>query len=193
MNNILVAPYQDQTMLTRKKSLPYLAISYEYDNILDREYNQIDHFIYSVDDALTSFHVVDLSKGRKPSLVASVTDKWRITIDNTRLYSSVTNEKANKIFIYNGVSWKLGNVSHVTTNASIAVDLSSYHRGSLKYSETSKEPSVLVYPVYEVYLTPNALSNFKTTTYWQEDVITTTGNGGYMRSGIVSFISKFRA
>jgi len=179
-------------MLTRKKSLPYITISYEYEDILDREYKQIDHFIYSVDDALTSFHVVDLSKGQDPSAVASVTDKWRITLDNTRLYSSVANEKANKIFVYNGVKWKIGDISHVTTNATLAVDLSSYHRGSLTYSETSAEPSVLVYPVYEVYASPNTLSSFKTTQYWQENDLTLTGNGGYMRSGIVSFISKYR-
>lgn len=188
VHTILTTPFQDQTMLTRKKAAPYLIITYEYENILDREYRQLDHFAYSVDDALTSFYVVDWSKAQNPSVVASVTNKWRVTLDNTRLYSAVTNDKSNKIFLWNGVRWKLGDITKVNTNASIALDM-TYHRGSLRYSETSE---ALAYPVYEARFSQGALAGFKSDIYLDDENMTLTGNGGYMRSGIISFISRYK-
>jgi len=174
-------------MLTRKKAAPYLILSYEYDNILNREYNQIEHFVYSMEDALTSFHAVDFSKGQEITVSASLTNKWRVSLDNTRVYSHVTNEKSNKIFMWSGAKWKMGDITHVTTNATIALDM-TYHRGSLRYSELS---GALAYPVYEVRFSQNALSGFKSTIYVEEDM-SVTSDGGYMRSGVVSFITKYK-
>lgn len=188
LHTILTTSFQDKTMLTRKKAAPYLMINYEYDNILDREYKQIEHFVYSKDDSLTSFFTIDWSKPQNPSAVASITGKWRVTIDNTRLYSEVTNYKSNKIILWNGTKWKLGDITKVNTNATIALDM-TLHRGSLRYSETN---TALVYPVYEVYFTQNTLSGFKTSDYLDDENITLTGNGGFLRSGVLSFVSKYK-
>ena len=189
VHTILTTQFQDQVMLTRKKAAPYLIITYEYENILDREYKQIEHFAYSVDDSLTSFYTVDWSKAQNPSSVASATNTWRVTLDNTRAYSSIANEKSNKMFLWNGTKWKLGDVAAVNTNATVALDLSSYHRGSLLYSETN---AALAYPVYEVRLSQNALAGFKSDVYVDDEDMTITGSGGYMRSGILSFISRYK-
>jgi len=188
IHTILTTSFQDQTMLTRKKAAPHLVINYEYDNIFDKEYRQIEHFVYTKDDGLTSFYTVDWSKAQNPSVVASITNKWRVTVDNTRLYSEVTNYKANKILLWNGSKWKLGDITKVNTNATIALDM-TYHRGSLKYSETG---AALMYPVYEVFFSQNALSGFKTTEYVDDENISTTGSGGYMRSGVLTFLSKYK-
>jgi len=188
--SVLVTPFQDQTMQTRKKALPHLIISYTYDNIFHREYQQIEHFIDYVDEALTSFYIVDFSKGFTPDTIASAANAWSLGTDNTRLYTTIANQKANKIFVWDGTThWKLGDVSTIVTNATITISLANYHRGGLKYSRATSI-DVVAYPVYEAYLSPNVLSGFKPTEYWREDM-GVTENGGYMRSGIVSFISKY--
>ena len=189
VHSILTTQYQDQMMQTRKKAANYLIITYEYENILDREYKQIEHFVDNVDDALTSFYTIDWSKAQNPSTVASAANIWTVTLDKTRLYSAVTNDKANKIFLWNGIKWKLGDITSVTTNTSVLMDLDAHHRGSLKYTEVS---DALAYPVYEVGLSQNALSGFKSSEYIDDETMTLLGNGGYMRSGILSFISKYK-
>jgi hypothetical protein len=188
IHTILTSQFQDQALLTRKKAAPYLVITYEYENILDKEYRQIEHFVYTMEDSLTSFYTIDWSKAQKPSVVASVTNKWRVTLDNTRLYSAVNNDKSNKIFLWDGAKWKLGDIAKVNTNASIALDM-TYHRGSLKYSEVA---DALAYPVYEVGFSQSALSGFKSSEYIDDETMNLTGNGGYMRSGILNFISRHR-
>jgi hypothetical protein len=186
--NILTTMFQDQTTLTRQKAAPYLIITYEYENILDREYRQLEHFVDNVDDSMTSFYAIDWSKAQNPSVVASVTNKWRITLDNTKLYSDVANYKSNKILLWNGSKWKLGDIAKVNTNATIALDM-TYHRGSLKYTEAD---AALAYPVYEARFAQGALSGFKSGEYIDDRNMTLTGNGGYMRSGIINFISRYK-
>lgn len=179
----LLTTFQDQIKLSRKKAEAYLTITYTYDNILSREYNQLEHFVNSVDDAVTSFFTVNWDKGQIPSNVASST-RWTITLDNTRVYSATSNMKANKVFVYNGSSWKMGDVYSITRNTSVVITV---NKGSLRFSNI-KLDSVSIYPVYEVNLSSNALSNFEKGEFWEEN----GPDRGYLHSGVVSFISRYK-
>ena len=186
----LLTTFQDQTILSRKKAEPYLNITYEYTYIFDREYKQIEHFVDTVDDALTSFYTIDWSRGRTPSAVASSAGIWTVSIDDTRDYSATANKKSNYAFVWNGANWKMGNVTTVTKKTSIAVTMTPYNRGGLLYSSIVVNDT-MVYPVYEVRLSQNALSTFERTVYWHETT-NRSQNGGFMRSGVVNFLSKYK-
>jgi len=117
--------FQSQTILSRKIGEPFLNIIYEYSNIFASEYRQIEHFINSIEDAVNSFYVVDLSQGVVP-LSINTSSTWTPSITNTRLYSAVSNMKANYILFYNGISIKLGTITAVTTNTSVTTNKCRY-------------------------------------------------------------------
>ena len=190
VHTTLLTTFQDQTMLSRKKAEPYLNITYNYTYIFNREYRQIEHFVDSVDDALTPFFTIDWSQGRTASNVASAAGNWVVSIDRTLDYTATTNMKSNKMFVWNGTSWKMGDVSSTIKNTSVTISISTNNRGGLKHTNISLDKT-LVYPVYEVRLTPNALNNFERTVYWKEQVKNDT-NGGFMRSGEIAMISRYK-
>jgi len=189
IHDILTTKFQDQTMLARKKSFPFLTIQYEYENIFDREFRQIEHFVAEMEDALTSFFVVDFSKGLTPSGITDSTGDWVVAITNTRLFSEVANQKAHRAFVYNGSSWKEGPITAITTNTSITVDVDTSNYGALALA--SANSSSIVYPMYQVYFSSNVLQNFSTSVYIEEDR-NLTDDGGFMRSGSMGFISKYK-
>lgn len=183
--------FQNQTLLTRKTAEPYLNILYEYNNIFASEYRQIEHFIDDVEDATTSFYVIDLSKGELPSAI-DTSSTWTPSISNTRLYSAVTNMKANYLFFYNGVKWKIGLVTSVTANTSITTNVGGTNYGTLSDAEgavVTGDQATFIYPVYCCYLIPNQLAGFKRTNYWPN---ADSENCGPMYSGSISFVSKFK-
>lgn len=181
----LLTTFQDQTMLSRKKAEPYLTITYNYNNIFDREFKQIEHFVDEVDDAVTSFYTVDWSRGQQPNLVASAAGTWAVYVEDTKEYSSTANKQSNKMFIWNGSQWRMGDVSTVTAASSVA--LTPIKKGGLTFS-VIKLDMTLVYPVYEVRFSDNTLSNFDKGEYWEDN----SSDRGYLRSGMISFVSKYK-
>lgn len=187
--NILTTRFGNQTMLARKKSQPYLTINYEYDNIYNREYNQISHFIDNIDEALTSFYTPNFEKGITPSDVVSYSATWVVSVDNTRLFSAVANQKANRVFIWDGAGhWKEGLISSIVTNSSLSISLSDNY-GNL--SATAAKNDGVVYPLYQVYVTSKSLASFKPTTYLNAS-IGHSHIGGFMQSGNITFSSKYK-
>jgi hypothetical protein len=192
IHNILVSRFENQSILTRKKSLPMLSLSYEYDNIFDREFRQIENFVLDVNEALDSFSVVDFSKGVKPS---GITDggggnTWVVAISETRLFSTITNEKSDWAFVWDGSNWVLADITAITTNTSITLNVS----GTAEYGALTLVNANLygyVYPVYTCYLAAGAMSDFKPTVYI-DDSLTLVGDGGWCLSGTISFVSKYR-
>lgn len=185
---ILQTKFQDQTMTTRKRAAPVLAVTYNYNNIFTREYRQIEHFVQSIDESLTSFYAVDWSKGITPSAVASTANRWVFTVDDTHFYSATPLYKANRALVWNGVSWKEGPVEIVTLNTSISVDIFTNNFGAMPLGDAV---SGMVYPMYEVFVAQNILGNFNPGAYWEED-ITTGKPGGYMYTGNANFISRYK-
>lgn len=188
--NTLVTQFYDQTMLARKKALPHLTLQYTYDNIWDREFRQIEHFIDEMEDALNPFWVIDLSKGSTPTSVTDSGGDWVVAITNTQLYSTTANMKAHRAFVYNGVSWKEGPVTSINTNTNITIDVDTSDYGNLALATANLDS--IVYPMYEVYVPPNILQNFRLGPFIDEDRGSTSVDGGFMRSGTVSFISKYK-
>ena len=187
--DILTSVFQNKIMLTRKKSEKTLIIEYRFDNIFDREYRQIEHFISAMDESLTSFWVVDFSKGQSPDSIAASGSDWLVTIDNTRLFSIIANQKANRAFIKWGTTWKEGQVITITTNTSMVVDVDTNNYGNLSLANANLH--AMVYPMYEVYAMQGTLANLKTTIYVPEK-INIDKSGGWMRSGSISFVSKYK-
>ena len=186
--SILQTKYQDQTMITRKRAAPILTVTYNYNNIFTREYRQIEHFIQSVDESLTSFYIVDWSSGMSPSAVASIGNKWVYTVDDTHFYSATPLFKSNRAIAWNGQSWKEGVVQGVTLNATFSVDVFANKFGAMPLADAA---SGMVYPLYEVFAAANLLGNFNPGPYWEEDV--TTGKpGGYMYTGNANFITRYK-
>lgn len=186
--DILVSKFENQTPLTRKKKDPYLMIEYSYSNIFTREYRQLKHFIDVMDDALTSFYIVDFSEGQTPTSVTESGGDWIVVIDNTRLYSTTTNHKACRAFIWNGRSWKEGPITSISTNTSVTVDVDTSNYGGL--SVTDANSNGMIYPIYTVYFAQESISNFKPSTFIPGK-ISTSKDGGYMYSGTLTFISKY--
>ena len=186
--SVLTTRYQDQTLLARKKAEPYLVITYNYENIFAREFDQIQAFIDEVDDALTSFYVIDFSKGLTPTSVTDNGTNWAVAIDITRPYSTVTNSKANYAILWNAIrrSYRMGSVTTVTANTSIVVE-ETY--GNLSAANAATQ--TMVYPVYTCYVAPNSLSSFKATNY-AIDTMSFSGAGGTMYSGSLTFTSKYK-
>jgi hypothetical protein len=191
VHNTYLTTFQEQTRLTRKKAAPYMSMSYAYSNIFDREYKQLEHFADDVEDALTSFHIVDFSRGRTPSYIASSAGVWTVGMDNTREFSATTNYKSNYGILWDGNgNWKMGTVSGLLLNASVQLDISTNNYGALAASSAGSNG--IIYPVYEVYLSQNALSNFRTTGYVGDTAVNLTKDGGPIRQGTIGFISKYK-
>ena len=182
----LVTRSKNQTMLSRKKAEPSLTLNYQYQGIFTREFRQIEHFVDSKDDALTSFYTVDFSRPQTPSVIATDGGDWKCSITNTRYYSTIDNQKAYWVFVWNGSNFKLGNVTALVTNTSVTLDL-DYGDLSLANAQANGK----IYPVYQVYFADNALSSFKTEDYIDEN-INLTEDGGFTYSGDISFVSKYK-
>lgn len=184
----LITRFEQQSILTRKKAEPYISISYDYENILAKEYNQIDHFIYKKGESLTSFYVVDWSRGFTPSNIASAGGYWVVSIDNTRLFSSIANRKANNVFIWNGAgSFKEGTVATIVANTSISVNVTGSQFGALARVTASQD--AMVYPMYTVYANQNTMVNFKKTFFFDSDI---AEDNGWMKSGNITFMGKYK-
>ena len=183
--------FEDQTILTRKKAEPYLVMNFEYENIFNREYRQLEHFVDSKDGALTSFMCPDLSEGYKPSNVASVTNDWRVYIPNTRLYSTINKQKAHYAFLWDGKGdFRIAPIGSISTNSYIQMSISASNlAGALTLSDALSNAHV--YPLYQVFFNENPLQDFKTT-YFIDENINLTADGGWMYSGTIQFLSKFK-
>lgn len=188
MHNVLVDRFEQQTLHTRKKSEPFLTFVYTYDHIFDREYRQIEHFIENVDEALTSFYLVDFSKGQTPSSISPSNGNWIVSLSNTRLYSDIVNKKANRAFVWDGTNWKEGQITSLVDNTSITIDVDTNNYGDLSLSDA--QSNGIVYPLYQVYLGQGILSNFQEEVYVDEN-INLSYDGGWMRSGNITFTSKY--
>lgn len=189
LSHVLTSMYEQQIILTRKKAQTTLTIAYEYSNIFDKEYRQIEHFNNDVDDALESFLVVDFSKGVKPSSVSDGGGSWVISMSNTRLYSAIANQKSPYVFLKYGDGWRLGSVTSISANTSVTIDVGGSDYGALSLANANAHGHA--YPVYTCYFQPNTLTNLKTTVY-VDDTLTLTGCGGWMRSGAITFLSKYK-
>lgn len=188
IHTILQTRFGDQTQVTRKKAQPYMQIAYNYNNIFTREFRQIERAVMDVDESLTPLYVVDFSRGLTPSTVATGAAKWTVSIDDTYFYSATAGYRANRAFLWNGNSWKEGNVTGVTLNTNITVDIQANRFGGMPLGDAA---SGMVYPMYESYLAAQSLQNFKPGAYWWEDV-KTGESGGYMYTGNVNFVSKYK-
>ena len=188
-HTILVSPFQQQTKLTRKKADPFLIIEYGYNDIFSREYRQIEHFVNEMEDALTSFYVVDWSKGVTSSSVTDASGDWTVAITNTRLFSTVANQRANRAFLWDGLNWKEGPVASISTNTSITVDVDTSNYGGLTLANANTYG--MVYPLYECYFSVDVLANFDTGAYIPENV-NLSNDGGYVWKGNMSFVSKYK-
>jgi len=187
----LTTQYENITIDTREKAPQTINLSFNYEGIFTREYRQLDHFIYFVKDGLNSFHVVDFSKGMSPSSV-DTTSNWVAYIDDTRLFSTISNQKANWVFFWNTSSWKLGQVTTVSTNTYISCDISdNYGAMTTAQAETvTGSIKTLVYPVYEVFLV-GGVDSFKEQDYVDKQ-INLTSDGGTTYSGNLVFNSRYK-
>jgi len=182
-----VTRFQQQTILTRKKALPTLSIQYNYDNIFSSEYSQLAHFIDSTEDNLTPFYVIDFSKGVSPTSISSDFD---ITLPNTRLFSSIANQKAHYVFFWDGINWKFGEILTVNLNTSLVVDVTAGNASSKNGGMTSTQvqlSNVFIYPIYECYSSGGSLDEFQTNQYVNDSV-----ERGFMYTGSLSFVSKYK-
>jgi hypothetical protein len=193
--NNLITLFQNQARMTRKKAEPHLSITYNYENIFDSEYRQIEHFVDYVEDALNSFYTVDWSRHQKVLKNAADGTNWKVYISRTRPYSTTENKNANYMLLWNGSSWKLGQV--ITVSKNLYLHGKNYYYVTItplygNLSRASAQTFSLAYPVYSVYFTPAALSEFEATVL----VYAASGSyedGGWMRSGSLTFISKYSA
>jgi len=185
----LVTRFQNQTILARKKAEQYLTINYSYRNIFSTEFDQIQHFLENKDEAVNSFYVVDLAKGVLPSAIDTSTT-WIASIANTRLYSATTNLKSNYVFFYNGLVWKVGTITTVTTNTSVTCDVDTNNFGTMTDAlgsvVTGRRPT-MIYPIYQCFAVPGVLATFDVTEWWPN----VDTDRGYMWSGNISFTSKY--
>lgn len=187
--NVLSIRYEQQTLATRKKSEPYLTVLYEYDNIYDREFRQIEHFIDDKEDSLTSFFLIDWSHGQTPTAVTDSSGDWIVSIANTRLYSTITNNKAYKVVLWDGSNWKEGSINSISANTSVTVDVDTNEYGALTVANANLYANI--YPLYQVYCAVNSLSSFVVGEYFNESV-SISKDGGFMRTGNISFMSKYK-
>lgn len=185
----LVHEFENKTLFTRQTALPFQSIVYEYENIWTKEFNQIRQFVDFVDDALTSFWVVDWSKGQDPTSFGSWGTSTVIAIDDTSLYSTIANYKSNNVLIWDGGNWKIGNVGAISTNTSITVNITGNNYGDL--TQSSAASGGYMYPIYTCYLSANTLAGFSRGTYIDRPV-SLTGIGGFMYSGSITFRGKYK-
>lgn len=186
----LLARFQNKTMLARKKASANLTINYEYENIYAWQQRQIEHFLYSKDDAVTSFFVVDLSKGELPTVI-DTSSTWTASIPNTRLYSTTPNMKSNYCFFYNGNVWKVGTVTTVNTNISIVCNVDTNNYGSMTDTQgavVTGNRRTMIYPIYQCFASQGSLGALTPTDYWPNN----DSNRGWRYSGTISFTTKYR-
>lgn len=176
----------DQTRLTRQQAFPYMTFSYSYRDIWAREFRQISHFVDSKNDGLTSFYTVDFSELITIDSIASVNGNWVISTEETRHFSEIDNYKSSEAFIWDGSKFRVGDVSSITTNTSISVDVSTNNYGSLSFSNA--ESNGCLYPIYQTFFSDNAIGEFEKGVFIYED----TPNKGFTRSGTIGFISKYK-
>lgn len=183
----IVEKFEAGIITTRQKAEPLLTITYNYDNIFHKEYKQIEHFVRHRKAELHSFYTIDWSSGYTPDSVASlVSGRWKITIDSTLDYSATGNMKSNFGILWNGSAFRIGQIYSVNTATSVDM-LLQYGNLSLTKAQTESN----FYPIYNVYFTQNPLSGFQPTVYIGGD-LSNTDFAGYMRSGTVSFITKYK-
>ena len=188
--NNLVTPFENQILLTRQKALPMLTIEYTYDNIFDREFRQLEHFLYTISSGkLNSFYVVDWSRGIKPSNIANASGDWLCSISDTRYFSTTTNYKSYYGLIWSGREFKIGNVVTLVANTSITLDIDAFNYGSLSLSNA--QAMGILYPVYEVYANVDNLSDFQVGAF-ADDKFAGDKDAGYMRSGNITFSTKYK-
>ena len=182
----LTTTMYDQTLLTRKKALPYMTFSYMYDGIWTKEFRQLAHFVDYKEDGLNSFYVVDFSEQINYDSVASLDGKWIIDTEETRYFSATPNQKSAYAFIWDGSKFRVGDVSSITANASISVDVSTDNYGSLSLANASSIG--YLYPIYNCRCKTNALSEFEKGAF----VDVTTSERGFVRSGTVGFTTTYK-
>lgn len=189
--NVLISTFEEKTILTRKKAEPILTVKYSYENILQREFREIEHFVATVaGDGLNPFFAVAFDRGETPTSVAASSTVWSARIANTnRFYSSNTKEKAYFAFVTDGNRWKMGKII-AKSGTRIHIDISASTYGSLAVGNANTDGDV--FPVYKVYMTPKQLQNsFQKTVFVPGDV-NATSDGGYMVSGELLFTTAFK-
>ena len=189
VHSVLTTKYEQQTLLARKKAEPYLQITYEYENIYTKEFRQIEHFIDAMGGGLTSFYCIDFSKGQTPTSVTITGSNWLVAINDTHLYSTTANQKADRAVLWDGKGWKEGDITTITSNTSMIVDIDTNKYGALSLTNANAE--AMVYPAYTVYVMKGSLSALKPTVFI-DGSISTSGYGGFMYSGSIQFISKYK-
>lgn len=189
IHDILVEKWNNMSITTRKRSLPMIIITYKYYNIYTKEFRQIERFVYDKDDALTSFYVIDFSKGQSPSSITNSGGDWVVAIDNTKPYSTNANMKSHHVFIWDGRSWKEGPVNSIVANTSITVDVDTSNYGNLSLSDA--QAGAFIYPMYTCYFGQSALVDFEQTIFI-DGKINTSDIGGYMYSGTLNFSGKYK-
>jgi len=185
----LITRFQNQTILARKKSNPFLTITYEYGNIYSSEYRQIEHFLYKKEDAVNSFYVVDLSKGELPTGI-NTSSTWTASVPNTKLYNTISNQKADYIFFYNGNNWKLGTITTVTANTSVVCNVDTNNYGDMTDAQGMVilgNRRTMIYPVYQCFAVQGSLNSLNVTDHWPND----DSERGYRYSGSITFITKY--
>ena len=182
----LVSQFDEAILTTRQKAEPTLSINYIYSNIFHKEYKQIEHFVSNRKSQLNPFFAVDWSSGYTPTTVASVAGDWQVVIDSTLDYSATINMKANYLLLWNGNKFRIGNVTNINSATRLTI---SKDYGNL--SLTDSQNNANAYPIYEVYFTQDPLQNFTQSDYIGGN-LSKTDFGGYMRSGTVAFISKYK-
>jgi len=191
VHNVLVSQFEQQSISTRKKANPFITLSYEYENIFAREYNQIEHFVNSIaQGGLSSFYVIDFSRGITPSSINVSVERdadgdWQPAITNTRYWA---NTKIYACAYTADYGFRLVPYVSKTTNASITMNTSGVNYGDL--TSTNFATYGKLYPAYEAFCTPDPIANFKIGPHINQD-IDLTGDGGYTRSGTVAFVGKY--
>ena len=182
----LISPYETQILTTRQKAEPALAINYSYKDIFNKEYQQIKHFVSHRDAELSSFYTIDWDTGFTPTTVASVAGDWQIVGDSTLNYSATSNMKSNYLILWDGNRFRVGDVTAINSATRLTIS-PTYGNLSLSTSQTDAN----AYPIYEARFSENPLKNFEPTEYIGGD-LSNSDFAGYMHSGTVSFISKYK-
>ncbi len=188
MHNILVSQFEQQTRSTRKKANPYITVTYEYENIFNREYAQIEHFVNTIGEGgLNSFYVVDFARGQSPTNVTDGATNWQVDVDNTRYYA---NEQIYTMIRSPKYGFKAGPYTAIDTNTSVTINQTDTTWGSLTLANAVSDGTL--YPMYKMYFTPSPLAGFKTTYFVNEPMgMAATQDGGFMRSGTITFVSFY--
>jgi len=188
--NNLVNMFETQTMTTRQKALPILSIEYTYNNIYDREFRQMEHFLYSVASGkLNPFYAVDWSRGQKFIGDGAFDASTNMTVTNSIHYSATTNYKSNWVLVWSGYQFKIGTIIAIPDAVTIRADFTSSNLGNLTYAKASS--MAIIYPIYEVYSTVENLQEFSVQGF-ADNKFVSPQDSGYMRSGSILFVSKYK-